>query len=127
MLHVHVSSFIVDVPLDVLGAALERAEPLGLRRMEQLADQVLGLRRDLLGILDVTRYDIRVEVHRVSPLKGRVAHEELEEQDAHRPPVHSLVVPLVENDLWCHVLRRATDGPRAVLDALGEAKVDHLE
>jgi hypothetical protein len=36
-------------------------------------------------------------------------------------------VPLVEDDLWCHVLWRAADSPRAILDTLGEAEVDHLE
>ena len=40
----------VSVLFDVLRAALERAEPLGLRRVEQHPEQGLGVRRDLLGV-----------------------------------------------------------------------------
>ena len=63
----------VSLLFDVLRAALERAEPLGLRRVEQHPEQGLGVRRDLLGVLDVGRDDLRVEVHRaVSLVRVRV-------------------------------------------------------
>jgi hypothetical protein len=58
---------------------------------------------------------------------SKPSNQELKHQDAQGPEVHAEAVAFVEDDLWSHVLRRPTEGPRplARLDLLGKAKV-HL-
>eukprot|EP00968_Pinguiococcus_pyrenoidosus_P005861 scaffold385_cov305-Pinguiococcus_pyrenoidosus.AAC.8 len=77
-------------------------------------------------------------VHRpVDVLEGRVTGQHLEEEAAHGPEVHGVVVALVEDELRRDVLRRAAHGERpGVVDllpvgqlldpghSLGEAEVD---
>ena len=60
-------------------------------------------------------------------VQSKPSNQELKHQDAQGPEVHTEAVAFVEDDLWSHVLRRPTEGPRplARLDLLGKAKV-HL-
>ena len=53
--------------------------------------------------------------------------EHLEHDHAEGPPVDRLAVALLQDELGREVLGRAAQRPRAVLDVLGEAKVDELE
>ena len=58
----------------------------------------------------------------------RISSKHLIDKDSQWPPVHSLVVALGLDDLWCQVLWRAAQGPCSVRHFLGESKVsdDHM-
>ena len=60
-------------------------------------------------------------------VRVRVAHEHLVDEDAQSPPVDAEAVPFVRDDLGREILGRAAQRPRALLDDLSEAEVDHLE
>eukprot|EP00353_Schmidingerella_taraikaensis_P003477 CAMPEP_0185582974 /NCGR_PEP_ID=MMETSP0434-20130131/21243_1 /TAXON_ID=626734 ORGANISM="Favella taraikaensis, Strain Fe Narragansett Bay" /NCGR_SAMPLE_ID=MMETSP0434 /ASSEMBLY_ACC=CAM_ASM_000379 /LENGTH=178 /DNA_ID=CAMNT_0028201947 /DNA_START=433 /DNA_END=969 /DNA_ORIENTATION=+ len=76
--------------------------------------------------LVVAVHDFLVYSHRVVIIEGWVAGEHFENEYAQRPPVHILVVPLRLDDLWCKVLRRATQSVSLVFDNLGEAEIGDL-
>ena len=60
-------------------------------------------------------------------VRVRVAHEHLVDEDAQSPPVDAEAVPFVRDDLGREILGRAAERPRALLDDLSEADVDHLQ
>ena len=59
-------------------------------------------------------------------MEGRAARDQLIEQYAQGPPVHGIVVARTADSLWREVLGSAAHGEGAILDDLGETKVDHL-
>lgn len=75
------------VVLDVLRAALEVAEPLGEVVGEEAPDEVLGERVDVPRHAVPPGEDLLVDLERVVGEEGRVPGEELEQEDAERPPV----------------------------------------
>ena len=82
---------------------------------------------EILRDLVFAAHDLVVGIDLALGDEGRLADEHLVDEDAERPPVGADVVALVGDDLGREVLGRAAEGPRAVLDVLGEAKVTNLD
>ena len=82
---------------------------------------------EILRDLVFAAHDLVVGIDLALGDEGRLADEHLVDEDAERPPVGADVVALVGDDLGREVLGRAAEGPRAVLDVLGEAKVHKFE
>ena len=57
--------------------------------------------------------------------EGGVGSQHFVNQDAQRPPVRCLAVPLLHDDLGAHVLGRAAGRPRLTRHFLAESKVGH--
>uniref|UniRef100_J3N624 Uncharacterized protein n=1 Tax=Oryza brachyantha TaxID=4533 RepID=J3N624_ORYBR len=113
--------------------AVEKRVPLDRRRAdrgaetpgrvlgEERRDEVLGGGRHgrLLGELEGARHDVGQGHLVVVALERRHAVEELEHEDAQRPPVHGAAVPLAGHDLRGKVLVRANERHRPELHGLG--------
>mmetsp|Transcript_73864 Transcript_73864/g.146870 ORF Transcript_73864/g.146870 Transcript_73864/m.146870 type:complete len:206 (-) Transcript_73864:662-1279(-) len=117
------------VLLDVLGPILRGADPLCSFLDKQLFDKLLDVWVKVLRGVWLLLDDIVVDGMRLDVIPRRVACKHLEDNNAERPPVHLLGVPLARDHLRGHVLWRATQGPcarRRVIEvkALCEAKVD---
>mmetsp|Transcript_22328 Transcript_22328/g.72433 ORF Transcript_22328/g.72433 Transcript_22328/m.72433 type:complete len:255 (-) Transcript_22328:2073-2837(-) len=120
---------------DLRAARLARAEALVLR-LEELFAEVGGARRHhaarVAGVVDAR--DALEDGFLVRPVgvvhKGSVPDAHLVDEDAERPVVDEIVVPLPGDDLRSHVLRRAAHGEGAVAvvrEMFGEAHVDNLD
>jgi hypothetical protein len=82
----------------------------------------------VLHFYGATRALVRTN-HAILRKKRRIADEHFVQKDAQSPPVHSLAVALVENNLGSKILRCAAQspGPRSWLHVLGEAEVAQLQ
>ena len=71
-------------------------------------------------------FDQSKQTSQTADLRSR---EQLAHEDAERPEIDGAVVTSVEDDLGGDVLGGAAEGPRlgALVDALAEAEVDHLD
>ena len=71
---------------------------------QQLLYEVLGYQVDVPGPVDLAQEDGLVEGE-PAPGEGRETSQELEGEDTEGPPVHTLVVSLLQDDLRRHVVR----------------------
>ena len=110
-----------------LRAAAAAAEPLLRVGDEQLRDQVLCQPLDDHRVGESIVHDLLVDAHGATVVKGRVAREHLEEQNAKRPAVGREAVPLARHNLRCKVLGRAAESVRlgSRRKGLRKAKVDY--
>mmetsp|Transcript_5456 Transcript_5456/g.11302 ORF Transcript_5456/g.11302 Transcript_5456/m.11302 type:complete len:200 (+) Transcript_5456:808-1407(+) len=111
----------------VFRAVLESAQPARGVDGEETVNEVLGHRLQVRRPRDATLDDLPVAFHRIVGDERCLRREALEGQDANAPPVGAEAMALVEDDLGSEVLWRAAQGPCAVLQDLGEPKVDHLD
>jgi len=83
--------------------------------VEELHDEILRLGRHSDSVADGVREAHRAlsdqEVHSVlvSVEEGWDTHDHLKNEDAKRPPIHSKVVTISDQHLWCQVLSSATE------------------
>lgn len=84
---------------------MSRLHDISVSRCSRTYDQneEANCRRPLLTADDLTKQFL----WRVSEERG-TAHQELVQNDAHRPPVHRLPIPLTQDHLRGDVLRSAT-------------------
>jgi hypothetical protein len=108
---------------DVARPAPQIAEALRAVGGEEATNEVLGVRVNVRWEGHLVAQDLLVDPQGVVVKEGRVAGEHLEGEDAKRPPVDGLAVPLRQHNLGCEVLGRAAQCEGTVLDDLGEAKV----
>ena len=94
---------------------------------EQVAQQLDRRVGDAVGVLDLGGEDVLERLDLLGAREWREAGEQLEEEDAERPPVDRAAVPLARDDLGREVVGRAAQRPRAFVDDLGEAEVGDLE
>lgn len=137
--------------LDVHRTSLEVAQPLRKVGREEPFDEVLGDKIDVRREDKFVLEDALVDLEWVVGEEGREASEELEQENAERPPVGggsvtcgrdlvaeqrvSAVDPSVAllllgrraHDLRRKVFGRSAEGVGAIRDVLGEAKVGDLE
>mmetsp|Transcript_7904 Transcript_7904/g.19224 ORF Transcript_7904/g.19224 Transcript_7904/m.19224 type:complete len:210 (-) Transcript_7904:720-1349(-) len=111
----------------VAPAALEVPEALGAVGLEELLDEVLGLRIEVPQDLHLAEEDLLVDPEGVLVIEGGVPGEHLVHEDAKGPPVDRLAMPLALDDLRRKVLRRPTQGPRPVRDHLRKPEVGDFE
>ena len=71
--------------------------------LQQVADELPRIKRDAMRELVVADRDLPVDLVGVVVVKGRVACQHLEEQDAQGPPVHSMVMSQVHDHFRCKV------------------------
>ena len=63
---------------------------------EQVLDEALGVLADeVVGVGGLGLQDLLVDSHGVMVVEGGVADQDLEDEDAQRPPVHTLQVGMV--------------------------------
>lgn len=60
--------------------------------------------KESAGVLLLTCDDLTEQLLWSVPKERHTAHQELIQDDAHRPPVHRLPITLTENDLWGDIL-----------------------
>ena len=90
--------------LHVLRARLAVSEPLLTLAGQQVLHEVLGDEVDVGGPPHLAQQDVLVEGELV-PGKGGPAGEELVGEDTEGPPVHTLLVAGLQDDLGRHVVR----------------------
>mmetsp|Transcript_48182 Transcript_48182/g.75254 ORF Transcript_48182/g.75254 Transcript_48182/m.75254 type:complete len:297 (+) Transcript_48182:313-1203(+) len=114
---------------DIPCASLQVTQTTGQVSCQELGDEVPGLLLDVPGVLNLPSQDTLVQLHTVVRIEGRVASQHLVNQDPQRPPVHSLSVAFVQDDLWSQVLWGTTESPSVCsrLYGLGEAEVADLQ
>mgnify|MGYP003609750295 CR=1 FL=1 len=76
----------------------------GRVELEEFPEQVLGVSGESLGNRGVLRLELAAEVGEPGDLEGRLAREQLHEEDAEAPDVRFRTVAAGENDLGGHVL-----------------------
>ncbi len=86
---------------------LDGTQPLGGFRVEQLANQILGVGREVLGVRHGPVHDLGVRLHRVLVVKRRVTGQHFVDEHAQGPPVDRLAVPLARHDFRRQVVRGA--------------------
>ena len=111
-------------------AALLRAESLLHLDGEQAFDEearLLG--EEVLVDREPPPHDVLVHLELGGVDERRLQVRHLVREHADTPPVNDEVVPATEDHLGREVLRRAADGPGALVggDDLGEAEIDDLE
>jgi len=82
------------VTLDVCYSALQCTQSLGVIRGEKSLDQIFGTGINPLRENDLAFEDLFVDSERALIEERRVANEHFVDQNAKRPPVHRLTVPL---------------------------------
>lgn len=117
------------VTLDVLRTALEVSEPQTEVRREKPLDEILCERVDVSRDSEPALEDFLVDLERIVGEEGRVAGEELEEEDAECPPVGGGVVAGSGDDLGREVFGCERTGQLRTREAgrprLMEAKETH--
>lgn len=110
--------------LDVMRPSISVSQPLLALTDQQLLHEVPHHEVDGGGPGDPPEQDVLVEREPV-PGEGRVASEELVREHPQTPPVHTLVVTSLQDDLGRHVVRGPALGPAPLLlgDQAGEAQV----
>ena len=103
----------------MLQNAFDRDPPLWLD-LQNLVQQVLHIIRDAAAELHPRIHDVVVDVLDLLRTVRRVAMHQLIEQDAEAPDVHGVVIRLLLQKLWAHVLVCTTEGTHLlVLGSLG--------
>ena len=117
-------SLLLLVILDVMRAAVSVAQSFLALTHQQLLYEVLHDEVDRAGPGDFAQEDRLVDGE-ASLDEGRVAHEELVCEYPEPPPVDTLVVPLLQDDLWRHVVRGPALRPAPLVlgHLAGEAEV----
>mmetsp|Transcript_9221 Transcript_9221/g.28288 ORF Transcript_9221/g.28288 Transcript_9221/m.28288 type:complete len:275 (-) Transcript_9221:331-1155(-) len=77
--------------------------------------------------LSMPRMTLSVGVHGLVVQEGRLARQELEKEDAQRPPIHSLRVAARGDDFGCEVVRGAASGVGLADGEFGEAHIRELD
>ena len=113
--------------LDVLGPGLEAAVALGKVGQEELLDEGLDIAVNVTGEVQLPGEDLLVDSHWIVVDEGRLAGEHLVNKDPEGPPVNSLPVPLVEENLRRNVFGGPAEGVRLEGNALCKPKVSDLE
>ena len=110
-----------------------RSDPLTWLGLKEAGDQslkrlhVFMLLRETDGrVLRVARLDALADFERSLSDEWTATEHELVDENAQRPPIRTLPVTPVPDDLWTHVLGRATSRVRFADAELGEAKVAEL-
>mmetsp|Transcript_4405 Transcript_4405/g.16062 ORF Transcript_4405/g.16062 Transcript_4405/m.16062 type:complete len:287 (-) Transcript_4405:489-1349(-) len=86
--------------------------------MQQAPYHALRLPRDILGELERFGQQRLISFLCVLLVKGRQPHQHLVDEDPQRPPVCLLPVPLVQQDLWCHVVGRPDHAECTIVPAV---------
>jgi hypothetical protein len=76
--------------------------------------------------LDLPLEDFLVDRHRVLVREGVDPGDHLVREDAQRPPVDRLAVPLVEQDLWCQVFRGPAEGVGSSVHHLSKPEISQF-
>ncbi len=113
--------------LDVVGAAFETAVALREISHQQLLDEGLGVAVKMSWEGDLASQDLLVDTHGVIVHEGRLSSHHLIQQNSQRPPINSLAVTLIQQDLWSNVFRRATQGVCFESHSFGKPKVRDLQ
>lgn len=92
-----------------------------------MLDDGLDFFIEILGTLDLSPQNVLVNDHGILIGEGVDACIHLINEDAQRPPVHALPMPLIQQDLGSQVFRCPAEGIGAGLDLLGEAEISELE
>ena len=82
---------------------------------------------EALGVLRLRVDDLTVNIHRVVGLERWIASKHLVQQDAERPPVDSLTMTFIKQNLGRNVLRSSTNCIGSLLDDLGETEINQFE
>lgn len=89
--------------------------------------QTLQLRVKAGRVARLRVNNLLVYVHGVVVGERRMSSMHLIDQNTKGPPVDGLAMTLVEEDLWCDILRCAANGVGAFGDDFCEAVVDQFE
>ena len=110
--------------LHILRAGVSVSESALTLVGQQLLYEVLDGEVEVGGPADLAQEDVLVEGELV-PGEGRATSEQLVCEDTQGPPVHTLPVPGLQDDLGRHVLRGPTLGPAPLLSlhVTGETQV----
>ena len=120
----HSSCLGLLVVLHILRAGVPVSESALTLVGQQLLYEVLDGEVEVGGPVDLAQEDVLVEGELV-PGEGRATSEQLVCEDTQGPPVHTLPVPGLQDDLGRHVLRGPTLGPAPLLSlhVTGETQV----
>ncbi len=107
---------------------LQVAVPLRKVCHQQVLHQRLGVLVEALWELDLPPEDVLVDAHRVVVVEGVDTSVHLVDEHSQSPPVDSLSVALVEDDLRSDVLWGSADREgSALVQDLGETKICQFE
>lgn len=114
-----VDAFEPRVIHDIAGAVAQVAEALRQVGRQESSDQVLRGRVNVTRDGKLAAEDLFVDLERVVGKEGRVAREQLEQEDAESPPVGGGAVTGRRDDLGSEVFGRAAEREGPVLDVFG--------
>mmetsp|Transcript_2690 Transcript_2690/g.4397 ORF Transcript_2690/g.4397 Transcript_2690/m.4397 type:complete len:286 (+) Transcript_2690:53-910(+) len=115
------------VAADQFRTALNHTESFGGLWFQELGDEILSRRRQIPRKLELALNDLAIRHHRLVVEEGRKRGQHLIDEDAERPPIHSLAVALSGHNLRRQVIGRSAQRKRLIRHYLGKAKVGHLE
>ena len=114
------------VILNVLRAATKVSKSSRAIGSEQRLDQVAGHRINLWRERDLSLQDLLVNAKLLAVIEGWVTSEHLKEENAKRPPVNCLAVPLGLDDLRSKVFGCPAQRPGTIGNLLGKPKIRNL-
>ena len=93
-----------------------------------MLDKRLGVLVETLRELDLASQNVLVDSHRVIVVEGVDTSVHLVDKNPESPPVDSLPVALVENNLWSNVLWGSADREcSSLVEDLGETEVSEFQ
>ena len=112
---------------DVFRSILQIAVPFSGVDLNQVFQKVLQITGEVGGKTEDARSCFFKYLYRLVSGKRRDATGELVDEDAKRPPVDSLVIPLVQDDVRCEILWSPTQRPCSSPHAFRPLKTSDLE
>lgn len=92
---------------DHLRTAFDYSESFGCFGLQQFRNEVLGLRRQISWIFELSLNDLAIRHHRLIVEKWRKRCEHLIDQNAESPPIHSFSVSLSRHNLRRQIIGRS--------------------
>ena len=112
---------------DVFRSILQIAVPFSGVDLNQVCQKVFQFTGEVGRKTEDARSCFFKDLYRLVSGKRRDATSELIDEDAKRPPVDSLAIPLVQDDVRCEVLWRRTQRPCSPSHAFCPLKTGDLE
>ena len=126
-----VRSIVTDLLVEIVGAhpgvsqSLHGCQPHLSVRLEQLLDEVMGVRRDVLPHCSfkivVGRLDLLEDLIGGLTVKGHFAREENERDDTNGPHIAAFVIAVIDH-LGSHVIGRAGDHSEVVATGVRDSR-----